>query len=282
MVNQAFFRRAVIASAIVTFRRRTLSLYVLGTSFACVPTESADPPGQQVDQVYSRPALTHFRPRPSPQSTVVPGRVPDADVDPARDPIIDDTFTDDFNRDSLGTDWLPTNDRWQLRSGRICGQSARNHPLWLKKRLPENARITYTARSLSEGGDIKVEAWGSGRSYARGQSYNDATSYVFIFGGWKNRLHVLARLDEHGKDRKTLSLVEGKTDPTESPVVPNRDYHFVIQRSNGRTISWEVEGTQLFAFEDAVPLKGVRHDHFAFNNWETGVCFDDLVVLPLE
>jgi hypothetical protein len=199
----------------------------------------------------------------------------------ANDPRISTEFHDDFERQTLGRDWLNTSSQWQLRSGELCTQGARNHPVWLKHRLPVNAQISFKARALSNAADLKFEAWGDGRSHAHGSSYVDATGYVFIFGGWKNRLHVLARLDEHAAGRLELRLDPSASDPRRIPVEDNVDYRFKLERRDGRTVIWTVNGVELFSFSDKDPLLGTGHDHFGFNAWESLVCFDDLAIIPL-
>ena len=68
-------------------------------------------------------------------------------------------------------------------------------------------------------GDLKAEVWGDDRSYATGTSYTNATSYLTILGGWKNTMHVLARLNEHGTDRKEIKVDKDSDDPREHAVV---------------------------------------------------------------
>ena len=180
-------------------------------------------------------------------------------------------FTDHFGRERLGPDWRATDpEAYSIVRGQLRAQGARNHPLWLRKRLPRNVRVEFTVRSESAAGDIKVEIFGDGRSYATEDSYT-ATSYVVIFGGWHNSLSAIARMNEHGDDRETRA----------SPrVVPGRTYAFRIER-RGKTLTWWVDGERMLAMEDAEPLEGSGHDAFAFNNWESEVFFDDLVVTPL-
>jgi hypothetical protein len=190
-------------------------------------------------------------------------------------------FHDSFDRNTLGSDWISTSENWRIESGQLCGQSNRNHPIWLKRRIPQKARIAWVARARSTVGDLKVEAWGNGRGFAKGVSYNDATGYVFVFGGWKNQLHVLARLNEHDDKRLELRIDRTSEDRRLQPVSPNVDYRFVIERTDGKTIVWRVNDLELFNFEDKEPLRGQQHDHFGFNNWESPVCFDDLLITPL-
>ncbi len=194
---------------------------------------------------------------------------------------LSEVFRDFFARSTLGPDYNATGSAWRIQDGRVCAARARNHPLWLRRRIPINARIEFDATSLSPDGDLKVEAWGDGISAATGASYDNATSYVFIYGGWKNRLHVLARLDEHGSDRKARTV-----DPSDQllqarPVRAHHAYHFKIERDDGRSVRWFVDDIEIHTFTDPRPLTGAGHDHFAFNDWDSPVCFDNLVIAPL-
>lgn len=179
-------------------------------------------------------------------------------------------FHDDFERAALGADWNDTGADWRIENGELSIRGAHNHPLWLRRTLPRDVRIEFDVRSESPEGDIKVEVFGDGTSYATADSYT-ATSYVVIFGGWGNSLNVLARLNEHGDDR-----VVGPTRPVEA----NRDYHMRIERSGGRIAAW-VDDELLVEMNDERPLSGTGHDHFGFNDWNAQVYFDDLVITPL-
>ena len=81
-------------------------------------------------------------------------------------PLIEDRVVDHFERAQPGSDWNLTGPGWLLKEGRLCVSGARNHPAWLRRRLPTNARIEFDATSASAEGDIKVEAWGDGQSAA--------------------------------------------------------------------------------------------------------------------
>jgi hypothetical protein len=188
----------------------------------------------------------------------------------------------------LGPDWATTPPKagfppaWRIENGRLCGQNAQNHGVWLTKVLPPNARIEFDAISDSPMGDLKAEVWGDGQSAATGQSYNNATSYLTIFGGWKNTLHVLARLDEHAENRRVIK-VQGPAadDPRERPVGRGQAYHFKIERTDGRTVRWFIDNNEMLSWADDQPLVGFGHDHFGFNDWEVKVCFDNVKVTPL-
>ncbi len=194
---------------------------------------------------------------------------------------VTEPFRDTFDRSSLGSDWRALSAAWTLKDGRLCGQGAKNQPVWLVKKLPVNARIELDATALSTDGDVKLELWGNGKSGASGTTYSDATSYLLIFGGWKNSKHVLARLDEHGDDRLTIAIEPGSDDERARPVEPGQPYHFVIERRNGTTLKWMVNGAVYFELVDEAPLTGPGHENLGFNDWEATVCFDNLTITPL-
>lgn len=244
---------------------------------ACVPRER---PEQSAPQSAAAAAPEKAdKAAPAPAAPSGPSRA-DAQAVAAADPRLTEPFRDDFERAELGPSWRPTSSAWTLSEGRLCGQNARNHPIWLARRLPTNARIEFQASS--ESSDIKAEFWGDGSSAATGQSYNDATSYLTIFGGWQNRFHVLARIDEHAPDRREIKLAPGEADLTRSTVVPQRVYQFRVERRDGRTVRWWVDGVELLTYNDAQPLLGPGHEHFGFNDWQARVCFDNLLVTPLQ
>ena len=190
-------------------------------------------------------------------------------------------FVDAFERDAIGPDYFATGNQYRIERGKLCVKGARNRPLWLRHRLPLNARIEVEAQSASDDGDIKLEAWGDGQTAATRISYTDATSYLAILGGWKNRFHVLARLDEHAPERPEVVIEPGSDDPRQQPVLKDRAYRLKLERSDGRTVRFWVDDVEMLSFTDPQPLAGGGHEHFAFNNWETPVCFDNLRVEPL-
>ena len=197
-------------------------------------------------------------------------------------PKIESPFVDTFERGDLGADWNVTGPGWALKEGRLCVSGAHNHPAWLRRQLPTNARIEFEATSASPDGDLKAEAWGDGQSAASGASYTNATSYIVIFGGWKNTMHVLARLDEHARDRSVLHVEPGETDPRAQPVLPDRAYRFRISRTDGKTVRYFVDDVEILSLRDQNPLLGEGHEHFAFNNWQVPACFDNLTITPLK
>jgi hypothetical protein len=189
---------------------------------------------------------------------------------PQGDPGIGFGFFDDFERAQIGKDYRRTGGNWRMDNGELHVRGAKNHPLWLLRTLPRDVRVELDARSQSPEGDIKVELFGDGASYAKADRY-EATGYVVIFGGWNNSTNVLARMDEHGADR-----VVGEP----RKVKPGRAYHFVIERLGGILTVW-VDDQILLRMEDPDPLSGRGHDHFGFNNWQSDLWFDNLRVTPL-
>jgi hypothetical protein len=187
-----------------------------------------------------------------------------------KDEVIKSPFGDDFERTELGSNYFNTGAAYQIVGGKLNIKGAHNKPLWLKAKLPRNARIEFEASSRSPQGDIKVEAWGDGQSYATTDSYT-ATSYVFVLGGWGNSISALCRLDEHGGDRK---------ERRDFKVEMGRAYKWKLQRQ-GNKVEWFIDGAPFLSFDDPQPLEGDRHSYFAFNNWEADLFFDALKITPL-
>ena len=249
------------------------------SAVACLP---ADPPEFHRDAGVRKKAATSKKSAAdADRAALRSGRKSDSPLrgDAA---VLADEFSDDFERSTLGSDWKATSEVWHIENGRLCGEHAKNHGVWLDRRLPKNARIEFVATSGSPNGDIKAEVWGDGVSSAKGTSYGDATSYIVILGGWKNTLHVLARLDEHASNRQELRLVPGSEDPRTQLVAEGRSYRVEIERSDGHTVRFTVDDTLIHSFDDSDPLAGPGHEYFGFNDWDVPVCFDDVLVTPLE
>jgi len=258
--------------------------------FGCVPSGSAGPPD-------SGPAAQNPGSRP----VEAPAAAAAQTAAPVAADVMKTTFDDDFSHagPAVGVagaegapgaaigyepseDWMPTAPGiWHVEQGRLCGEHGKNHGIWLKRTLPVNARIEFDATSSSTDGDLKAEYWGDGRSYATALSYTNATSYLTIFGGWHNKFHVLARINEHGNDRKEITIDPSSDDPREKPTVAGQSYHFKVERTDGKTVKWSVDGVDMLSYPDAQPLSGAGHDHFGFNDWDVRVCFDNVKVVPL-
>jgi len=180
-------------------------------------------------------------------------------------------FQDDFNRPAIGPDWFDTAaGKYRIVNGELRAAGARNHPLWLTKKLPPSCRVEFTARSTNPAVDIKVEVYGDGRSKPTSLSYT-ATSYVIILGGWNNTKSIIARMDEHKKDRKVR---------TAPKAAPNRSYHFSIERLGNR-LSWLLDRKPFLEMIDPAPLRGSGHEYLAINNWSSEVFFDNLSIYEI-
>ena len=179
-------------------------------------------------------------------------------------------FEDNFNRDTLGGAWHDTGGRYKIVDGQLRAENGRNRPLWLERKLPRDARVAFSARSESPDIDIKVELFGDGKSKAIKAAYK-ATSYVVILGGWKNSRSIIARMDEHRDDREVREEPKG---------IRGKTYRFDIIRKGSR-FAWYLDGDHFLEMDDASPLDGPGHEHFAFNNWSSEVFFDDLAIFEL-
>jgi hypothetical protein len=186
-------------------------------------------------------------------------------------PAITAPFTDDFSRTELGPNWHVTGSaNYRLVNGTLRIEKAYNHPAWLKRKLPRDVVVEFDVTSYSPAGDIKVEVFGDGKSFAQHKGAYTASGYVCIFGGWNNSISVLARMDEHGADRKERRLPK---------VVPGQKYHWKIVRK-GTKISWSIDGTPFLEYDDPAPLEGPGHEYFGINDWESDLAFANLKIAP--
>lgn len=154
---------------------------------------------------------------------------------------------------------------WKVVEGQVLSEGTRNKSLWLRRPLPARVRVEFDGRSESPDGDIKFEIFGDGHTHESG--------YIMIFGGWKNSINTIARLDEHGKDR-----VVGQAG---WKVEPGRTYRMAVVRTDGQ-VRWFIDGEPFLTYDDANPLTGEEHAHFGFANWGVPLYFDNLVIFELE
>jgi hypothetical protein len=172
-------------------------------------------------------------------------------------------FSEDFTAALDRGAWWASGGHWRTVDGWLYSPGVKNNPLWLKAKLPRDVAIEFDARSESPEGDLKVEVFGDGRDHASG--------YILIHGGWKNTVTAIARLNEHGRDRKERKDLK---------VEKSKTYRWRIERK-GALLRWLIDGAEALRFEDAEPLEGRGHDRFGFSSWESELYFDNLKIEPL-
>jgi hypothetical protein len=202
--------------------------------------------------------------------------------DANQDPVLAAPFTDNFERGELGNDWRSTSyGAYFLKSGRLCISKPRNHPLWLRRRLPKNVKVEFEAIPATNNADVKVELFGDGCAFdTDGRDYT-ATAYVAVLGAHNNSEHWLTRMYEHGADAKKTPLLAGAPSIASSKLIAQTTYRVELARVDGKTVTFKVNDTLIHDFVDNEPLQGPGHDHFGFNGWDAPSCFDKVVVTPL-
>ena len=175
-------------------------------------------------------------------------------------------FEEDFSK---GLDrWRVEGKNWRVVDGALfTGDKPNNNQgIWLSEALlSQNVRIEFDARSVKGNndvfeGDIKCEFGGTKPEHIAG--------YVMIFGGWKNSLNTIARLEEHTGRMVTddaLKLEDGKT------------YRIALVRL-GNDIKWFIDGKPFLSAEDEAVLRG---GNFGFNNWNSRFYVDNLKIFKL-
>ena len=179
-------------------------------------------------------------------------------------------YQDDFERAEPGADYRQAAPdqgwqagTWRIKEGRLVAEKIHNAALWLQIPLPDKVRIQFDARAESPTGDVKCEVFGDGRVHQSG--------YILIHGGWSNTINTIARRDEHGEDRKEDNRCPSR-EGRSTCVEPGVDYAWAVERS-GDEVRWYLDGRLFLRYDDAHPVRG---RHFAFNNWEAPVTFDNL------
>lgn len=168
-------------------------------------------------------------------------------------------FSDDFERQDIGTNWLNKSGKWQMKDGWLHVQGDENAGVWLNSPLPDRTRVEFDAKSLSSDGDLKFEI------FARAKEHQ--TGYIAILGGWKNKISIIARLNEHGEDRLE----------SDANVTIGKVHHFTAVRTDN-VLKWYVDGNLILQFPDKDPIDGV---YFAFNNWASDAWYDNLKIFEL-
>jgi len=167
-------------------------------------------------------------------------------------------FKDSFDRQALGANWFPSGGDWKLRDGYVYTTFSNNMPLFLNVDLPADVVVEVDIYSELPIVDAKIELMTDGRTHQSG--------YVFILGGWSNKMSAIARLDEHGKDRrvKKPTGVKGKT-----------SYRWRIEKKGG-ALQWFIDGQLYMTYRDPKPLDGPGHNRLGFGNWQNQLRFDNL------
>lgn len=190
-------------------------------------------------------------------------------------------FEDDFNRAELGPNWESHNPgAYKIDNGQLHFKLAHNNPLWLKRSLPRDVRIDFDCAGLSPAVDTKVEVFGDGQRHEsdediRRDAQYTASGYVFILGGWNDRLSTLVKQREHQWQQEP-----GVPTRTDFHPEPRRTYHWTILRKGGH-IEWDLDGLPFLSLDDPNPLEGPGHDRFGFDGWEAEVVCDNLKIAPL-
>lgn len=169
-------------------------------------------------------------------------------------------FSDDFERAELGPNWYPSGGHWIIDKGAAFSHGANNAPCFLKVSLPADVVVEVDIKSETKAVDSKIELMTDGRTHQSG--------YIFILGGWDNKLSVIARLDEHGTDRKVKR-------PTG---VKGGEMHRWRIEKKGGAIKWFMDGQLYMTYDDPNPVDGPGHDRLALSNWQNEIRWDNLKI----
>ena len=179
-------------------------------------------------------------------------------------------FSDDFNRTQLGPDWTTQRPNlWHIKNGKLFAEYAYHQGLWLKDRLPYNARIEFDSMAGSILGGARCDAYALVPEHL--------TGYVFVFGGWHNTMSIIGRMNESQSVFQELDNQNLNRVAVERGSEKGKVYHWTIVRI-GPSLRWYVNGKLLLDFYDHAPLKG---RYFGFDDWAEPVYYDNLKIYKL-
>ncbi len=130
------------------------------------------------------------------------------------------SFSDDFDRDRLGSDYLQTGPGFSLVRGALRARAAGDHVAWLTHALPRDAQIDVDVWTDTKG-VFALELWGDGQS--QGPPERPHSGYHLAFLG-ASGFAELGRMQD-GRDRV---IQPGPL------LVPGRTYHIKVRREGAR------------------------------------------------
>ena len=71
-------------------------------------------------------------------------------------PAIKEPFADNFERDGVGQNYFRTGEGYDVKNGALSAHGAKNHPLWLKRKLPRG-KYTIQVRARDAAGNRQAK-----------------------------------------------------------------------------------------------------------------------------
>ncbi|MCC6998557.1 MAG: protein kinase [Deltaproteobacteria bacterium] len=209
-------------------------------------------------------ADTLTRPGSSPSAS--PATANPASPSPSASPALaagKPSFSDDFDRDRLGSGYHETGPGFSLVKGALRARVAGGHPLWLEQPLPSAAQIELDVWTAGKS-VFALELWGDGRS-------SRLSGYRLLMVSDSGQAQL-------GRDPFATTQVTRK----DVKVVPGRTYHLTVRRSGGR-IDWLLDDdpTPFLRLDDAAPPDEPTPRFLGLLASGGDVFFDNLVIRPL-
>lgn len=150
-------------------------------------------------------------------------------------------FSDDFERNKLGDDWIVLEGYWKVESGYLKGNGA----IMTKKGFPGLQRIEFDAvtdvQPWWEGGPVTISdlsCFIQAKTQRSKMRWEDV-GYFFQFGGFNNTVN---RIRRYG------SIIVEDESP-EILIVPDKKHRIVVENDQG-LLRFYVDGDLLFEYEE--------------------------------
>jgi len=158
-------------------------------------------------------------------------------------------FSDDFERDELGSDWQVLNGTWRIRNGTLTCPKRGGSEIIVARRFPGCHRIEFEAKT-DDPCDLS--------SFVQAGTAGLATGYFMQFGGVGNKLNALRRAG-----------VDGVRHDVTAPIRPGH-VHKMVAEFDGNTARLTVDGEVVLALHDEEPLVGPANERVGFYIYRTG------------
>jgi len=182
-------------------------------------------------------------------------------------------FEDNFEAGSLSANWRQKAGVWHCASGSLTSKEAfvkgvgdGDWGCWLARTLPQRVRVEFDAHIIARGGVVCVEL--DADPAPDGGTSPSGTGYVLIFGDTGGKSGIQRGMRQLG------SLGGGGVQPR-----PGDVHHMVVQRTDGQTLEWFVDGQLHLRAVDSAPKSG---GWLGFRHQEGAVSYDNLKIFDLD
>jgi hypothetical protein len=161
-------------------------------------------------------------------------------------------FEENFDSGVLSSDWTQQGKAWYCVTGLLGTSEAylkdtqdKGWGCWLRRELPEYARIEFDINLVGRGAVMVCELYATP---TQGATSPAGTGYKLMFGEKGTARPVI--------QRGMTSLTSGGVNTNPVTARAGRTHHIVVQRVDGQTLEWFIDGSLHARARDGDPKRG--------------------------